>query len=162
MPTICSNFSSWYLQIACFDGCKMIDIISFVSQIQISISIIICSLTWTGTSLLPLNLHIRSVKLTVPPSNLQYMGQSKQGLSVGWEAERSSRSLAGQQGHIQQQHHQHFAKSCTPRRGTQLSWRVCCSHPLPLTQTICACQLPVFPCSPTWWSPMPSSGSMRD
>lgn len=64
----------------------MIDIISFVNQHQMSISIIVCSLM--GMSLLPLNLHIHSVKLTVPPPNLHFMGQTKQGLSVCWEAER--------------------------------------------------------------------------
>lgn len=48
---------------------------------------------------------------------------------------------------VQQQQHQHFAKLCTPRGKMELSWRVCCSHPLRLTQTICACQRPVFPSS---------------
>lgn len=39
------------------------------------------------------------VTWTVLPTNLQYVGQGKQGLSVVLEAARSRRSLAGQQGH---------------------------------------------------------------
>lgn len=48
-------------------------------------------------------------------------------------------------------------KLCMLRERIELSWWICCSHPLPLTQTICACQLPVF-----GMLPKPSSWSLRD
>lgn len=63
---------------------------------------------------------------------------------------------------IQQQHHQHFAKLYTPKGRIELSGRVCCSHLQHLTQTICACQLPVLPSSHTGMILKPFSGSMRN
>lgn len=47
----------------------------------------------------PRPLSLLFVIWTVLPPNLQHAGQSKQGSSVVLEAERSRRSLAGQQGH---------------------------------------------------------------
>lgn len=105
------------------------------------------------------------VTWTVLPTTLQYVGQGKQGLSVVLEAARSRRRLAGQQGHHPTPTTPALCKIVHTQRHRErmgLPWGVCYSHPPHLTQTICACQLPVFPGSHTGIIPKPSSGSMRD
>lgn len=81
-------------------------------------------------------------------------GPKHTGISVVLEPERSRRSLAGQQGYrpTATPPPALCSKLCTPRGRMELCRRACCNHPLRVTQTICACQLPVFPSSHTGWS----------
>lgn len=129
-------------------GRALADLVFFRLLALLNITIRFSTRMWVASFLL---------KRTVPPPNLQYVGQSKQGLSVGFEAETSRKSLAGQQGHhptatppvlfVKKE-----KKKCTPRGRMVLFRRVCCSHPLHLTQTICAWQLSVFPSLRMGWS----------
>lgn len=92
------------------------------------------------------------VRRPVPPPNLQYVGQSKQVLSVGFEAVRSGRRLAGQQGHTIQQHWHFCQTAYTQRKDGALLTSLLAVIPLPLIRTICACQLLSFPAH-TWDDP---------